>query len=228
MNLKLFLPLIIGLVIVISVAVALNYSSTPVVVPPLINDTKPPIVNDTTPIPISQTKTVIMVGDLSGTAVLDAIKARNPDLVVALGDLGYKKDLSWFKSTYGQLAGKLACVPGNHEAPEDGSAKLYAETLAYCGNPYFIKLNSVLFIGLDTNGDTNAQLKQLKNLTTAEFMQNISSVHVMTHKPCAVPPNSHHPVETKAFCDGLKFNTTTYFDSAHNHVMSASADADIT
>lgn len=205
-------------------------------VPNVVNETKPPVVNDSNPVPpvndsnpvpptpvVNQTeKKIDMVGDLSGTAVLNAIKKDNPDLVVALGDLGYQSTLSYFKTNWGTLAGKLVCIPGNHEAPEDGSAALYKETLAYCGNPFFVKMNSVLFLGLDTNGDTNKQLADLKNIP----LNGITSVHVMTHKSCAVPPNSHHPVETQAFCDGLKkaFSVKTYFDSAHNHVMSASSD----
>jgi hypothetical protein len=59
-------------------------------------------------------------------------------------------------------------------------------------------------------------------------MSGVKTVHIMTHKPCAVPPNSHHPVEIKSFCDAIKSKIPNglqvFFDSGHNHVMSQSSD----
>jgi hypothetical protein len=40
---------------------------------------------------------IVLVGDISGTTIRDSIKERNPDMVVALGDLGYKTSLSAFE-----------------------------------------------------------------------------------------------------------------------------------
>jgi hypothetical protein len=40
---------------------------------------------------------IALVGDISGTSIRDLIKQRNPDMLVALGDLGYKSTLSAFE-----------------------------------------------------------------------------------------------------------------------------------
>src|SRR4029078_2897042 len=83
----------------------------------------------------------------------------------------------------------------------------------------------------NTNGNLDVQLGSAQQVVTdSKIMEGIKSVHVMTHKPCAAPPNSHHPVETdvKTFCDSLKgkvpSSVQVFFDSGHNHVMSSSVD----
>jgi len=190
-----------------------------------------------TPQPTSnQTLKVIMTGDIenspAGIAVFNQIKVQNPDNVIILGDLGYQSNLAWFKSTYGTLGNKINCVIGNHESSnEDGSASLQAEATAYCADSYYIKKNHVLFLGFNTNGNLNTQLGSAQQLVmNPDFMNGIKSVHIMSHKDCAAPPNSHHTVESKVltFCNSLKAkiptNVKVYFDQAHNHVMSASVD----
>ena len=186
------------------------------------------------PQPNSTTIKVIMLGDVadgsSGTSVFNAVKTQNADNVVVLGDLGYASSLSWFKQTYGSLGNKLNCVVGNHEsANEDGTSSLESETKKYCSNTYYFKKNNVLFLGFNTNGDLTAQATSAgKLLQSSAFMQGIKSVHIMSHKGCAVPPNSHHTVEVKSFCDAIKAKIPStvkaYYDSAHNHVMSSSTD----
>jgi len=230
-----------------------NETQPPVVIPPVVNDTTP-CANGTVnyngtcapepqPIPVPpppvQNKTLkfIAVGDVEnskeGLAVFNQIKTRNADIVAVLGDLGYQSDLKWFKSTYGTLGNKVICVQGNHEAAnEDGSTSLQTETLKYCGESFYVKkLGTVVFFGINTNGDLVKQLAGVKTLVTnTDFMNGIKSVHVLSHKPCAVPPNAHHPVEAKvkAFCDGVKASVPStikvYYDQAHNHVLSSSAD----
>ena len=184
----------------------------------------------------TQNKTikVVLTGDIAsstaGKAVFNKIKSLNADNVVVLGDLGYSSSLSWFKSTYGTLGNKLNCVVGNHEAAnEDGTSSIEKEAKQYCANAYYFKKNHVLFLGFNTNGDLVTQAAEAgKLLTNTQFMQGIKSVHIMSHKPCAVPPNSHHGLEIKSFCDAVKSKipngVTTFYDQAHNHVMSSSAD----
>ena len=217
----------------------------PPIVPPIINNTKDnnTIPNPPTPVPVpptppipegNKTLKVILTGDIGTNTdsmnVFNAIKAKNPDNVVILGDLGYGSDLSWFKKTYGSLGNKVSCVLGNHESEnEDGTAKLQTEAAAYCTNSYYFKKNHVLFLGFNTNGDLSKQGNEaVKLLTNPSFMTGIKSVHIMSHKPCAVAPNAHHPLEIKGFCDFIKSNIPTgvkqYYDQAHNHVMSSSAD----
>ena len=193
-----------------------------------------------TPTPVKDFKFIVL-GDLedstAGRAVFEQIKKQNPDGVAVLGDMGYESTLKWFKSTYGvAFKDKLVCVPGNHEAPEDGSNSLYSETLKFCGDPFYnIKpYNGALFIGIDTNGNMDVQLGGAQQVVMNQtFMKNIKSVHIMSHKGCASPPNSHHPspetTDIKTFCQSLKAKIPStvkqFWDSAHNHVMSASADS---
>ena len=54
-------------------------------------------VPDPVPPPPGNSLKVALVGDISGTAVRDAIKKHNPDLVVGLGDLTYASTLKSFK-----------------------------------------------------------------------------------------------------------------------------------
>ena len=44
---------------------------------------------------------IALVGDISDTSIRDLIKQRNPDMLVALGDLGYKSTLPAFEKDYG-------------------------------------------------------------------------------------------------------------------------------
>jgi len=210
----------------------------PVVVPPIINNTA----NNTEPKPIptpiptpegNKTIKVILTGDIGtnadSTNVFNAIKKQNADNVIVLGDLGYGSDLKWFKSTYGTLGNKLNCVIGNHDSAEDGGSAITAEAKAYCANSYYFKKNHVLFLGFNTNGDLTKQGNEAAELLqNPSFMTGIKSVHIMSHKPCAVAPNAHHPLEIKGFCDFIKSKVPAgvkaYYDQAHNHVMSASAD----
>ena len=212
-----------------------NQTKPPIVVPPVV----PPITNDTippAPVPTDQNKTmkVVMVGDIesgtSGTAVFNQIKKQNATNIIILGDLGYDSNLDWFKSTYGTLGNKINCVIGNHEAAnEDGSSSIEKEAAQYCAEYYYIKKNHVLFLAFNTNGDLQKQATAAGVLlSNKDFMNGIKSVHIMSHKPCAVPPNAHHPVEIKGFCDSIKSKipagVIAYYDQAHNHVLSSSTD----
>ena len=209
--------------------------------PPVVNETVPPVVTNETippaPAPTDQTKTmkVVMVGDIesgsSGTAVFNQIKKQNATNIIILGDLGYDSNLNWFKSTYGTLGNKINCVIGNHDAAEDGSSSIEKEAAQYCSEYYYIKKNHVLFLAFNTNGDLTKQAAAGSVLlSNKDFMNGITSVHIMSHKPCAVPPNAHHPVEAKVktFCDIIKSKipggVKPYYDQAHNHVLSSSTD----
>ena len=195
-----------------------------------------------TPTPTQPAKDikVIVVGDIedstAGNAVLKQIIAQKPDLVAVLGDLGYESNIQWFKDSYGKaFPGKLICVPGNHDSTEDGSTKIYAETQKFCGEPFFnLKpFNGALFLGIDTNGNLDVQLGGAQQVVmNTTFMKNVKSVHVLSHKGCISPPNSHHPApettDIKTFCTSLaaKMPATVkqFWDAAHNHVMSESTN----
>ena len=150
--------------------------------------------------PVTNTK-IALVGDISGTAIRDSINERNPDLVVALGDLGYKSSLSTFKKDYGMF--NLKCLVGNHDSAEDsGGAPIVKEAPAYCGDWWNAKIGkATMLFGFNTNGDLNKQLQAAKKVS----IKGIKTLIIMTHKPCYTTPNSHHPVEpnVKSFCDSF-------------------------
>ena len=170
--------------------------------------------------------TIDLVGDISGTAIRDSIKERNPDLVVALGDLGYKSSLSTFKKDYGIF--NLKCLVGNHDSAEDsGGAPIVKEAPAYCGDWWNVKIgNAAMLFGFNTNGDLNKQLEAAKKVP----LQGIKNVFIVSHKPCYTSPNSHHPVEpnVKSFCDSfassIPAGIKVYYIAAHNHQLASTAD----
>jgi predicted phosphodiesterase len=194
------------------------------------------------PAPSNETAKIIGVGDVEcsgdGIKVLNQIKKENPNLALILGDLCYDSSTSNFLSTWGTLGNQLACMIGNHDAEEDGSAALYQAFLEYCGNDYFIKNANYLIQGLNTNDNTAGLQSQSQQFTArlknATFMEGIDVVIVASHKPiCETPPNSHHPIDedskskavNEAFCEPIKeaVNPTVklIFLNGHNHIMAS-------
>ena len=204
MNYSTFLPVCIAFLLISSIAVLSAYAAT--------------TTNDITKI--------ALVGDISGTSIRDLIKEHNPDLVVALGDLGYESTLDTFKKDYGIF--NLKCLVGNHDSPEDaGGDPIVKEAPAYCGDWWNVKVGSTtMLFGFNTNGDLNNQLEAAKK----KSLQGIKTLIVMTHKPCYTTPNSHHPVEpnVKAFCDSLASSIPAgikvYYIAAHNHQLASTID----
>jgi len=204
MNYSTFLPVCIAFLLISSIAVLSAYAAT--------------TTNDITKI--------ALVGDISGTSIRDLIKEHNPDLVVALGDLGYESTLDTFKKDYGIF--NLKCLVGNHDSPEDaGGDPIVKEAQAYCGDWWNVKVGSTtMLFGFNTNGDLNNQLEAAKKTS----LQGIKTLIVMTHKPCYTTPNSHHPVEpnVKAFCDSLASSIPAgikvYYIAAHNHQLASTID----
>ena len=188
------------------------------------------------PIPTAKAFTFTVVGDVydssAGTSVFNQIKTQNADFDFVLGDLGYGNDLTWFKKTYGTLGDKMYCVIGNHESEEEKvSAALQKEAKDYCGEGYWFRYYNNLFMFFNTNGDLNTQAtKAISTLKNATVMKDVKNVFVLSHKPCAVAPNAHHPVESgvKVLCDKIKAAIPTTVNSiylsGHNHVYSQSAD----
>ena len=211
------------------------------------NQTETPTDNQTIP-QITEAK-IIGVGDVEcsgdGLKVLNQIKKENPTLVLNLGDLCYDSSTSNYLSSWGTLGNLLACVIGNHDAEEDGSAELYKDFLAYCGNDYFVKQAGFLVQGLNTN-DNDAGLKSqaqqfTSRLKNATFMEGTHTVIVASHKAiCETPPNSHHPVTEDAkakavktiFCvpikDAVPAGVKLIFLNGHNHIMAQGQQGGIT
>ena len=196
--------------------------------PPIITPPEPPVCNrnehlDTaagtcvpdTP-PTSGFK-LCMIGDLKGSAVPNAMKDCN--YKIGLGDLGYQSDLSYFKALNFDR-----CLQGNHEsATEDGNANIDKETLAYCGNSWWVKFGSgILALGFNTNADTDKQLNAAKGLLSdSQFMSGVKNVIAMSHKGGHVFPNAHHPAEAKELYSQLEANipkgVKLYEVNAHDH-----------
>jgi len=178
------------------------------------------------PPPSSNVTKVVFVGDLSGTAVRDAVKKVNPDFVFALGDLGYQSSLSWFKSNWvNTFSPNIACEIGNHEsANEDGTQALENEARQLCGDSHVFKIGNTQIVAFNSNGDISGQINDVKT----KLINNVSNSIIISHKPCATSPNSHHPVEqsVKAFCDQVMplLSGNKFGISGHNHQMAESTD----
>ncbi|HEY7694846.1 MAG TPA: metallophosphoesterase [Nitrososphaeraceae archaeon] len=164
--------------------------------------------------------------------LVDQVKSDNPDLFIALGDLCYKANLTNFTNIYGDLikANKLACIVGNHDSEEDGNSKILNQALKLCGDHWYRKIanDTTLLIALNTNGDTELQMKWGQSVVTnGTLMNGIKNVVLLAHKP-AHTPESHHPVRnsTIVMVSGIESNVSksvqVYEISAHNHIMAES------
>jgi predicted phosphodiesterase len=188
------------------------------------------------PIPPDRNVTrVILVGDIKGNSITSATNERKPDLFVALGDLGYQSDLSWFKDRFKNLGNRVKCIIGNHDAPENEGPEIYKEAIKLCGHSWSIKIgnDTILMLGFNTNGDLNNQLDMAQRvLSNTTFMEGVKSILVLTHKPCFTHPGSHHEVEdapkVKTFCNSLatKFpqGVKILYISGHNHEIASTSD----
>jgi len=180
-------------------------------------------VPNVTPAP-GNSSIVCAAGDFSGTAVHDAMVKAGCGVTLGLGDLTYKSDLAAFKSQH-----FTKCIIGNHDAEENGNAKIYAEALAYCGNSWWLKVGkTTVFFGLNTNAKSlTPQLDATTSLLhNATFMDGIKNVYFVSHKPiCSTPPNSHHPLEStpvqlcSPLLDAVPAGVRITFINGHNHVM---------
>ncbi len=193
-----------------------------------------PVENETEttpPLPVeNKTIKVALVGDIDGNEVVEAVAESKSDYNIALGDLGYDSSLSAFKNMWNELPNHK-CVIGNHDSPEDGSESIYREAKAYCGDLWFLNVaNNTLFIGYNTQGNLESQLESATALVNGADTDGIKNVVLVSHKPCATPPGSHHGVEqnVKAFCDGIKSELPSgvnlYEVAGHNHFMAATSD----
>ncbi len=188
-------------------------------------------INGTTNITVIDT-----VGDIDCSNNLPAqVEKDNPTLFIAIGDLCYKKDLTNFKNTYADLKDgkKLACLIGNHDSEEDGNLIILNQTQEYCGDHWYRKIanDTILLIGLNTNGDTILQTKWGQSLVTnATLMKGIKNVLLLAHKPAHTPPESHHPAESSTIrmISNIEGNISksiqVYEIAAHNHFMAESSD----
>jgi hypothetical protein len=195
-----------------------------------------PVENETETIPPSpsaenKTIKVALVGDLDGNEVVDAVAKSKSDYNIALGDMGYDRSLDGFIAMWNELSNHK-CVIGNHDSTEDGSESIYRQAKAYCGDIWFLKVaNNTLFIGFNTNGNLQTQLATAQNyVSSGSQLDGVKNIVLVSHKPCATPPGSHHGVESnvKAFCDGVKSKlpagVNLYLVSGHNHFMSQTSD----
>ena len=182
---------------------------------------------------------LFLIGDVRCTSeMVNALKARVPDLVVFLGDLCYNSNLSGFKSTYWNQFNNKNCVIGNHDSKEDGSSSIEVEAKLLCQETWRKKVEnkSTVVIGVNTNGNlatTGSQsLKVLSWLVNETYMKNVKNVIFVSHKPAYTNPGSHHPVsedpEVKTFIDFLASHLPAgikvYYVSGHNHHMGNTAD----
>lgn len=165
---------------------------------------------------------VCTVGDFKDSKVFDAMASHGCDYRIALGDMGYQSDLTLLKSIHPDK-----CVPGNHDSVEDGSTTIEKETLAYCGNSWWVKFgNNTLLLGFNTNGDLTKQLNAVKPLfNDSKFMSGVKNVIAVSHKGGHVFPSAHHPAEAKTFYadfeKAIPSGVKLFEISGHNHNSAA-------
>lgn len=176
------------------------------------------------------------VGDLDCSKTLhDQIKNDDPTIFIALGDLCYKRDLTNFTITYGDLknTNKLECLIGNHDSEENGNLKILNQALEYCGDHWYRKVanNSTLLIGLNTNGNTSLQTNWGQGLVTnSSLMKGIINVFMLAHKPAHTPPGSDHRPENStvkmfsAIVNSVPKNARVFEVAGHNHLMAESSN----
>jgi hypothetical protein len=173
-------------------------------------------------------------GDLFGTSVINAMKARNATWNVALGDLGYWENKDDFKSNFISKWKTLKndkCVIGNHDKRFD----LYETARTFCGEQWKEKIagGTTLLIGANTEGNLEDQLEDImRYVRNATLMKNVKNVVLLTHRPCEVPSDdSHHQPRNaeKNFCNNLdtkirELGIKMYHISAHNNEIAKSND----
>src|ERR1043165_1390940 len=175
---------------------------------------------------------VIFVGDIEGVSVRNAVAARNPDVVMGLGDLTYQSVLDNFKTGwYDYFTAKgvvVKCVVGNHDADEESKgARIVTQALGLCGDAWYLKVGHVLFLGFNTNGNIQNQIDSMKSkvLNNSTIMNGIKHVVGVSHKNGHVPQNSKHPVEAAALYKALEqLIPDVYEVTAHNHVLAKAAN----
>ena len=184
-------------------------------------------VPDPNPQPSENVTKVALVGDLSGSSVLNSIKNANVDYAIVLGDY-YQSSASGINSYLGQVkqvAPVVNCLLGNHEsANEDGNQQVQDASILQCGDHWSFSIGNVGFIGFNSN-----------NLGSAiDIPKNVSSMVILSHKQCLdAHPNNHHPVESsvKAFCESIlskiPSNVKVYWISGHDHTQSENKAGDI-
>lgn len=185
----------------------------------------------------SEDTTIIdLVGDIDCSNNLhEQIRKDNPTYFIGLGDLCYESDLTSFKNTYGDLekGGELGCLIGNHDSEEDGSPQIFKEAQAFCNDHWYLKVakGTTLLLGLDSNGDINAQTSWGESVVTnSSLMDGVKNVIILAHKPAHTPTNSHHPVEPPilemytAIEAKIGSDVNVYEVSGHNHFMAESKD----
>ena len=203
--------------------------------PPIITPPEPQVCNktehidtttgfcvpDTTTAPAAGFK-VCMVGDFKDSKVFDAMKTNGCNFRVAVGDMGYDKNLDLLKSIAPDK-----CIIGNHDSAEDESAAIEKEALAYCGNSWWVKFGSAnLMLGFNTNGDTAKQLTAAKNLfNNSQVMTGVKNIIAVSHKGGHVFPSAHHPAEAKTFYadfeKAIPAGVKLFEISGHNHNSAA-------
>lgn len=185
--------------------------------------------------PTGESTNMTISGDFSGgtgTHVIDAMKNRNADWNVAIGDMGYQDDLSAFKQKWNQLNNAL-CTIGNHDAE---NRNIYKESIKFCSQLWFHKIagNTTLMLGFDTDGNMETLGDAaVKKLDEPGYMDGVKNVLLVSHKPCETHPNSHHNSEqdVEDFCktvtEAISQNAQgvkIVYIAGHNHEQANTKD----
>ena len=169
-------------------------------------------------------------GDLLGTDVINEMKG---DYNVALGDLGYEKNLDTFKTNWEKL-NNHRCVIGNHDSDEkEEGERIVQQAKEFCKDTWVEKVagGTTLLFGVNTNANLDTQLETAEDtFMNSALMEGVKNVILLTHKPCEVHPESHHKPEAnvKEFCQDfdskIPQGIEKYHISGHNHEIAKSSN----
>ena len=126
--------------------------------------------------------------DSEATFTVNNIKSKDPERVLALGDLSYQSTADCWLSKISPIGkNKFAIAIGNHDDAEDGSAALkqqYLETFGLPKSYYSFDYQNAHFIALDTQQSAivgSAQYNFIKN--DLEANKDKDWIFVFFHKP---------------------------------------------
>src|SRR5688500_10295937 len=128
------------------------------------------------------------------------IQSKNPELVIAAGDLSYKKSAECWFEIIQPFKSKMKIAMGDHEYSDTSSGTIgiinqYMKPLNLAKTYYSFEMNNVHFTVIDPHidyGSTSDQYKFIENdLKTASTNPKINWIFVVQHTPMYTSPSKH-------------------------------------
>jgi hypothetical protein len=156
-------------------------------------------------------------------STVNNIVGKNPEVVLALGDLSYKPTADCWFQRIGPIDAKVKIAIGNHDIDQVGKLNKYMNHFGLREEYYSFDYQRVHFLALSTEipyNATSAQFKFVNNdLSKAASNPNIDWIIAYFHRPMYTSPSEHpespvlrntyHPLFSKYGVDLVL--------QAHNH-----------